>query len=82
MTFTTGTLTRCSGGNHYSLQVTIAGNVRTFKFDSTELQADPPADIAEARAAILTRLVSAAKEAGANTFAEVKTAIESKTFKV
>ena len=85
MTFSTGdTLAREGGGSckHLKLPITISGVTRTLRFTVDELQGDPPADIAEARTAILDRLRSAAKEAGASTLTQLKTALESKTFQV
>lgn len=83
MQFDTGTLGRCQvGGSHYTLPITILGVTKTMSFTLDDLQGDPPADIQEARIAILDRLRSAAKEAGATTFAQLGTAINSKTFKV
>lgn len=85
MTFTTGdTLAREGGGGckHLTLPITIGGVTRSLRFTMDELADEPPASIEEARRDILDRLRSAAKEANANTFAELRTALQSKTFKV
>lgn len=79
MQFDTGTLTRCAGGNHYKLPIVIGGATKTLEFTKDDLEGEPPATVAEARLDILTRLRSAAKEAGATTFSQTKTAIENKT---
>ena len=84
MVFTTGTISTCAGGNHLSLPITISGNTRTLNFTMDELRGDPPANLAEAREAILTRLRSAVKEfvTGSPTSLEVQLAINNKTFQV
>lgn len=85
MTFTTGnTLARESGAScsHLTLAITIGGNTRTLRFTLDELQGEPPASVEQAKEWILARLRSAAKEAGAATFAQVRSALESKTFQI
>lgn len=82
MRFTTGTLTRCAGGNHYELPITIGGNTRTLRLTKDEAEGEPPANIDEARDSIISRLRSAYKELDAVTFADVRTAVSGKTFKV
>jgi len=83
MTFTVGTLTRCAGQNHYAVTLTFAsGATATLRFNRGDLDLDPAADVSAAREAILDRLRSAGKEAGASTFAQWRTALETKTFKV
>lgn len=82
MQFTTGQLTRCSGGGHYELPATVGGSTKTLRFTRDEFQGEPPEDAEAARDAILSRLRSAAKEANASTWAQVQTAVESKSFKV
>jgi hypothetical protein len=82
MTFETGELTRCSGGNHYRLPITIGQTTRTLHFSRDELEGEPPASLEEAKREILNRLCSAVKEASATTFAQARTALENKTFKV
>lgn len=79
MQFSTGVLTRCAGQNHYQLPVTIGGRTVTLHVTRDEMASDPPESLEEAREMIITRLRSAIKEAGASTFAQVKTAIENKT---
>lgn len=84
MTFTTGpTLSRCQvGGIHYELDVTINSVTRILKCTADEFQQDPPAELEAGREAILDRLRSAVKEANATTFAQIRAAVENKTFKI
>jgi hypothetical protein len=82
MTFSTGTLSRCAGGSHFELPITIGGVTRTLSFSRDEFIGDPPADISAAREAILSRLRSAAKEAGASTLPQIQAAIGSISFQI
>ena len=83
MTFTVNTLTRCSGQNHYTVNLTFAGGPTVnLKVDKGEMDFDPMADKDAARQEIVDRLRSAVKEANATTFAQARTALETKTFKV
>lgn len=81
MQLTTGTATRCSGGGHYQLPVTIGGVERTLHFTREDLERNF-SDMEGAREAILDRLRSAIKEAGATTLVQIRNAISSKTFHV
>ena len=82
MTFTVGTITRCSGNSHYQVPITIGGVTKTLYTSVPELQAAAPADHAEARDAVVGRLRSALLEANAVTFAQSKTALEGQEFEV
>lgn len=82
MQFTTGNLSRCAGNGHYELPITVSGNTKTLRFTRDQLRGEPAEDMAQAVDAILARLRSAAKEANATTLAQVRAAVESKTFKV
>jgi len=79
VTFTVNSLTRCPGQNHYHLTVT-AGGGGTFTLDF--VRADLATDPAEHPDAVLVRLRSAVKEAGATTWAQVQAAVVGKTFQV
>jgi hypothetical protein len=81
MTFTTGTLTRCAGGNHYYLPIVIGGVTKILPFNKDDLVVDL-ADFDAAKAAVLARVRSAAKEAGVNTFAQAVAVVSGKTFQV
>lgn len=83
MTFTIGTLTRCAGQNHIHIPVTLqSGKSGTIETTPAELQGDPPDTIDEARERVLDRVRSAAKEANAINWTQLKTALDNKTFKV
>lgn len=86
MTFTVGTITRCSPpagtGSHYHVPLTIGGQVYTLETTAQEVQAVGPSSFAEAREAILARLKSAILEADAGTFAQIKTALEGNSYEV
>ena len=83
MQFTIGTITRCAGGNHYHIPLTFGGGQTvTFEVQRSELDFEPPANKDEAREKILDRIVSAVKESGATTLAQVKNALEGNTYKV
>lgn len=82
MKFTVGNnLTRCTGGNHFSVSVTVGGNTFDVKMTRDELDQNVARD--EARKAIVDRMRSAVKEAvdaeGA-TFAQIRLALENKSF--
>jgi hypothetical protein len=83
LTFTVNSVTRCAGLTHWTATITFSGGATVpIDTDQAELQIDFPANRDQARTAILNRLRSAAKEAGAGTFAQVKTALEGKTFQI
>jgi hypothetical protein len=82
VTFVVNSLTRCPGLNHWTVSVTIGGNGHVIQTSPDEMQFDPLENPVETRGLILARLRSAAKEANAATFAQSKTAIEGKTFKL
>lgn len=78
MTFTVSSLSRCSGGNHYKLAVTVGAVTYTINLARSDLALDPT----EVPDAVLARCRSAAKEAGATTFAAADSALTGKTFQV
>lgn len=82
MTFTVGTLSRCSGNEHVAVPITVGGQQRTLQVLFSEIRAGAPDSVEEARAAIVARLRSAILEAGASTWAQAKTAIEGQTYQV
>lgn len=84
MTFTTGTLTACSGGEHLTLPVTVNGVTRDLKFTRGEALDAGPDTFDELRSAILARLRSAVLEAtaGSPTPLQVRNAVSGKTFEV
>lgn len=81
MTFTVNTISRCAGNNHYTINVTIGGNTSDVQATAADMAVDF-VSWEEARQAGLDRLRSAIKEANAGTFAQVKTALEGKVFKL
>ena len=81
MTFLVGSITRCPGQNHYLVPVTVSGQTYTISVDQSELATDIT-DRDEAREKIIDRLRSAKKEAGAGNFAQIRTALEGKTFQI
>lgn len=83
MQFLVGTVTRCAGTNHYTVPITVTG-VGTFTLRTTvqEFQNAAPNGFEEAKDAVVSRLRSALLEASAVTFAQVKLALEGKTFSV
>jgi hypothetical protein len=81
MRFTVNALNRCSGQSHYHVNITVNGVARQLHFTREELQ-DEISDFDEARARVLIRLRSAVKEANATTFAQARTALETKEFQV
>lgn len=83
MQFTTGaTLSRCAGNNHLAIDVTVGGITKALRFTLGELQGEPPDTLEEVRREVLDRLRSAAKEANATTFTQLRTALEAKTFRI
>jgi hypothetical protein len=84
MTFTiTGTITRCAGLNHYQVPVELGNGVTgTLHIMKSELEYEPASDLIETRERMVARMVSAGKELNAVTFAQWRTALELKTFKL
>ena len=82
MTFTVTSLTRCSGQNHWTLVVTIAGQSYTIQTNPAEIAFDPGANDMETRSRILERCRSATKEGSAATFAAAKTLLEGKSYQL
>lgn len=82
MQFTTGTLTACSGGEHLTLPVTIAGQQHTLNTTVAEVFGLKPEGFEEIRTAIIQRLRSAKLEAGATTNVQIRNAVSNKTFEV
>lgn len=82
MTFTVNSLVRCAGLNHWTLTVTVAGTQYVISTTPADMSFDPAASLPETRDRMLERLRSAAKEGGANTFAQVQTAIVGKSFQI
>jgi hypothetical protein len=82
MQFTIGTITRCAGQGHYHVPVTIAGVEYPLVTSQGEVQELGGGTLEERRDQILARIRSAIREANANTFAQVRTALETKTFSV
>lgn len=83
MQFTTGTLTRCAGGNHVEIPITIQGGPSgILKTSVDEFLNDPINSLEEARNAIIARLRSLRKESGAVTWVQTKAALENKTLQV
>lgn len=80
MVGTTGTITRCSGGNHYNLPITVGQRTITLHFTPEELQGDPRDDPEQLRELFLQRIRSAIIESGASTLAQRRAALENKTF--
>jgi hypothetical protein len=79
MHFTVGTITQCAGGNHRHIPVTVGGVTRTLTVDRGDAAVEP----AQVEEAIMTRLRSALKEAGAGTgLAAWNTALSGKGFDI
>jgi len=78
MTFTINEITRCAGTNHWDFTVTVNSQTRTFQLEKADLDREP-GDLTKAG---LTRVRSALLEAGATTWAEARTALIGKEFKV
>lgn len=81
MEFVTGTASRCGGGNHYELPITISGVQRILHFTKDELERDFTT-VEEAREEVIDRLRSAIKESGATTLVQIRNAISNKTFNI
>jgi hypothetical protein len=83
MQFTVGTVTRCAGQRHYKFPLTFgSGKQETLECTLDELEGEPVESKSEARTEILDRLRSAIKEANAATFNQLRTAVETRTFKI
>jgi hypothetical protein len=76
-----GGITRCTGGNHVRMTGSINGEATTVDFTAEELLASPETPEEKRRAAI-QRMRSAVKEANATTPAQIRNALEAKTFKI
>lgn len=68
----------CVGTGHATIVGTVGGNAISRTFRRTDLAIEPD----DTETAVLARLRSAVKEAGASTLAQIKTALEGKTFQV
>lgn len=83
MTFLVNSLTRCAGQGHWRVNITVTnGPTLTIATTPEEMVFDPLANLADTRELVLARVRSAAKEAGASTFAASKTAVEGKSFQL
>jgi hypothetical protein len=82
MTFTTGTASRCAGGNHYEIPVTVNGVTETLQFKKAEIDDLDIDNKEEFRQVVARRLKSAILEANATTLPQQSAAISNKTFKV
>lgn len=87
MQFVVGTITRCrpnAGAQHFQIPITIGGETHTLHTSPTELQSAGPATFAEGRNRVVERLRSALLEEAdvPDTFAELKTALEGRTFSI
>jgi hypothetical protein len=78
MTIVVTSISRCAGLNH----VTVTGTVNGAALTQTFLRSDLDLDPSDVRDAVVTRLRSAVKEAGATTPAQISTALTGKTFQV
>lgn len=79
MNFNISEITRCAGNGHYHCTVSVNGGPsRTI----TVLQADLQLDPEDLETAFLNRVRSAVKEASATTFAQARTAVIGKDFKI
>ena len=81
MTFTVNSVSRCASGNHWTIVLTAGGQSRTLVLETSDLQLDF-SSYDQVREAVIGRMRSAAKEAGAGTLAQVKTALEGKSFQL
>jgi len=77
MTFSISAISTCAGGGHLEIQGTFGGRDRTLRFHRSELAIDE-----DVETALIARLRSAVKEAGASTPAQIRSAIEGKTFEI
>jgi hypothetical protein len=82
MQFTIGTITRCAGGNHWHVPVTVNGVSHVLRTTTAELKDAGPDSLGEARSSVISRLRSALLEAGAETFPQAGAALNNKTFEV
>lgn len=80
MTFSVSVRGRCAGGNHVHLTLTVDGVAREITFELEEMKRGIAELGLEVR--VLSRIRSAILESGADTFAQIKAAIEGKEFKV
>jgi hypothetical protein len=82
VTFSITTITRCSGGgNHVTMVGTVNGVATTEHFTVQELTTSPETP-EEKRTAAIQRMRSAVKEANATTPAQIRNALEGKTFEI
>lgn len=78
MTFTITTIALCPAGGHVIINGTVAGQARQFVISKSDFALDPDSR----EEAVISRLRSAIKEAGASTLVQIKAAVEGKTFQV
>ena len=84
MQFTIGSpITRCTGLNHVRIPISILnGPSGTVEFNITEFTERSASTLDEAKELVMHRIRSAMLEADAVTFAQRRTALETKTFEV
>lgn len=78
MTIVVSSISRCSGTGHISVTGTVNGEARTIQLNSGDLALED----ASLEDRVLGRLISAVKEANANTWTKIQNALVGKTFKV
>lgn len=78
MTFTVTEMTRCEGQGHWHFTVQVGNQTRKVVIKSDELSLDPD----DIETIFLARIRSAAKEAGATSFATARNAILNKPFQI
>lgn len=84
MEIQTGQATQCGGGNHRSIPVTINGVTKDVSLSSEDMAdlLDRPDTEEEIKQRIRYRLISAVRESGATTGAQIRNAMSNKTFEI
>lgn len=79
MRFTVGTVTQCSSGNHRSIPITVGQTTRVLTIERSDATVEP----SQTEEAVIGRIRSALKEAGAGLgLASWNTALSGKEFEI
>lgn len=82
MTFTIGTISRCAGGQHVTIPVTVGAVTVNLQITLGQLQDAAPNSVDEAREKVIGRIRSQLLEQNAANWAQVQNALNGETFEI